>query len=60
LLHGVTPIKRLSEDAFRFTVVYYSLKQMWNCETVRGEVDALRDRRTKTEQKRAKERPQTR
>jgi len=59
LLHGVTPIKRLSEDAFRFTVVYYSLKQMWNCETVQGEVDALRDRRTKTEKKRVKERPKT-
>jgi hypothetical protein len=60
LLHGVTPIKRLAEDAFRFTVVYYSLKQMWNCETVQGEVDALRDRRTKTEQRRAKERAEPR
>lgn len=58
LLHGVTPIKRLSEDAFRFTVVYYSLKQMWNCDTVQNEVDALRERRTKIEQKRAKERPE--
>lgn len=57
LLHGVTPIKRLSEDAFRFTIVYYSLKQMWNCETVQGEVDALRARRTATERRRANERP---
>lgn len=55
LLHGVTPIRRLAEDAFRFTIVYYSLKQMWNCDTVRGEVDALRERRTKTEQRKAKE-----
>jgi hypothetical protein len=53
LLHGVTPIKRLAEDAFRFTIVYYSLKQMWNCETVKGEVDALRTRRTATERRRA-------
>lgn len=55
LLHGVTPIKRMSEEAFRFTVVYYSLKQMWNCETVQGEVDLLRERRTNTEQRRARE-----
>lgn len=60
LLHGVTPIKRLSEGAFRFTIVYYSLKQMWNCETVQGEVDALRERRTKTEQRRAKEKAEPR
>jgi hypothetical protein len=53
LLHGVTPIKRLAEDAFRFTIVYYSLKQMWNCETVKGEVDLLRSRRTAFERKRA-------
>jgi len=53
LLHGVTPIRRLSEDAFRFTIVYYSLKQMWNCDTVRGEVDALRERRTATERRKA-------
>lgn len=52
LLHGVTPIRRLAEDAFRYTIVYYSLKQMWNCETVKGEVDALRERRTKTEKSR--------
>lgn len=52
LLHGVTPIRRLSEDAFRFTIVYYSLKQMWNCETVKGEVDAMRERRTKAERAR--------
>jgi hypothetical protein len=53
LLHGVTPIKRLADDAFRFTIVYYSLKQMWNCETVKGEVDALRARRTATEKRKA-------
>lgn len=56
LLHGVTPIRRLSEDAFRFTIVYYSLKQMWNCETVRGEVDALRQRRTIAEKNRVSKR----
>jgi hypothetical protein len=53
LLHGVTPIHRHGEDSFRYTVVYYSLKQMWNCDTVRGEVDALRNRRSETERRRA-------
>lgn len=51
LLHGVTPIKRLADDAFRFTIVYYSLKQMWNCDTVRGEVDRLRTKRSEIERR---------
>lgn len=53
LLHGVTPIQRSGADSFRYTVVYYSLKQMWNCDTVRGEVDALRNRRSATERRKA-------
>jgi len=53
LLHGVTPIHRSGTDSFRYTVVYYSLKQMWNCDTVRGEVDALRERRSATERRKA-------
>lgn len=53
LLHGVTPIQRHGIDSFRYTVVYYSLKQMWNCDTVRGEVDALRERRSATERRKA-------
>jgi hypothetical protein len=31
LLHGVTPIGYLSEKAYRFTIVYYSLAKMWQC-----------------------------
>lgn len=58
LLHGVTPIRRLTADAFRYTIVYYSLKQMWNCESVRDEVDSLRARRTATEKRKAAERKQ--
>ena len=52
LLHGVTPIRKTAKDAFRYTIVYYSLKQMWNCDSVKGEIDALRERRTATERKR--------
>lgn len=55
LLHGVTPIKRHGVDSFRYTVVYYSLKQMWNCDTVRGEVDNLRNRRSITERRKAEQ-----
>jgi hypothetical protein len=31
LLHGVTPFVKTSPHAYRFTVVYYSLEQMWKC-----------------------------
>jgi hypothetical protein len=53
LLHGVTPIHRKANDSFRYTIVYYSLKQMWNCEGVSGEIDALRARRSAIEAKAA-------
>jgi hypothetical protein len=31
LLHGVTPFVKTSPQGYRFTVVYYSLEQMWRC-----------------------------
>ncbi len=31
LLHGVTPFRRSGPQGYRFTVVYYSLQQMWQC-----------------------------
>jgi len=31
LLHGVTPFAKTSPQGYRFTVVYYSLDQMWRC-----------------------------
>ncbi len=51
LLHGVTPMKKLSDESFRYTIVYYSLKQMWHCDTVTEEVAALRARRTEIERR---------
>ncbi len=30
-VHGVTPMVGTSEASYRFTVVFYSLVQMWNC-----------------------------
>lgn len=53
LLHGVTPIKKLKSDATRFTVVFYSLKQLWNCETNVDEISKLRARRAEYEFRKA-------
>lgn len=30
-VHGVTPMAGTSDKSYRFTVVFYSLVQMWNC-----------------------------
>lgn len=53
LVHGVTPIKKLAPDAHRFTVVYYSLQQMWNCEAITDEIARMRARRTDIERRKA-------
>tara|TARA_Y100000588_G_C14233890_1_gene916409 strand:- start:561 stop:1406 length:846 start_codon:yes stop_codon:yes gene_type:complete len=55
ILHGVTPIKRHHVDAMRYTVVYYSLKQMWKCETITDELIRIRKRRTEREKFGARE-----
>jgi hypothetical protein len=34
LIHGVTPIKKTSKKGYRYTLVYYSLQQMWKCEGI--------------------------
>lgn len=53
LLHGVTPIQKLSKDAKRFTIVYYSLKQMWNCKPIDEEIIEMRKRRDDIERRKA-------
>lgn len=53
LLHGVTPIKRTTPDAYRYTVVYYALKDMWKCEPVGVELERIRRLRTEREFRRA-------
>lgn len=52
ILHGVTPIKELSDEAYRYTVVYYSLRRMWDCLTVDDEVARIRKVKTERENKR--------
>lgn len=53
IMHGVTPIRKLSGDAYRYTIVYYSLKQMWNCLPLTEEVARIRNVKTGREVKRA-------
>lgn len=52
ILHGVTPIIKKRQDAVRYTVVYYSLKQMWSCESHRDEIERMRESRMKIENSR--------
>lgn len=54
ILHGVTPIFKKTKDAFRYTLVYYSLKQMWACDTIEDEIDRIRKIRTEIEKKMSK------
>lgn len=54
ILHGVTPIKYLDGDGYRYTVVYYSLEQMWKCEPLSGELARIRQVKTSRERNRAK------
>ena len=52
ILHGVTPFKLLSENAYRLSIVYYSLQQMWNCQPLNEELARIKDVRTELEKKR--------
>lgn len=52
IMHGVTPIKRLSTRSHRFTVVYYSMKQIWNCLPLNEELARIRKIKTEREEKR--------
>lgn len=52
ILHGVTPIIKKRPDSVRYTVVYYSLKQMWSCESNQNEIERMREMRMKIENSR--------
>lgn len=52
VLHGVTPIRKLSENAHRFTVVFYTLLQMWKCEPLTEEIARIRKVKTEREHRR--------
>jgi len=48
-LHGVTPIERVQDDGYRFTVVYYALRGMKDCATHAIEQELARQKRTARE-----------
>lgn len=52
ILHGVTPLSK-NEKGYRYSVVYYSLKQMWNCLPLTEEIIRAREVRNKRETKRS-------
>lgn len=54
ILHGVTPIKYVSEKPFRYSIVFYSLKGMWKCLTVDEELIRIRRKKTEREHNRLK------
>lgn len=42
VVHGVTPIQPTSNQSYRFTLVFYSLRNMWSCQTIGEELDRVR------------------
>jgi hypothetical protein len=52
ILHGVTPITKLNPDSRRFSIVYYSLRAMWDCSPLREEIARARNLRQEIETKR--------
>ena len=54
ITHGVTPITKLGKESYRYTVVYYSLQQMWHCLTQEEELERVRNRRVESEGRRAR------
>lgn len=49
ILHGVSPFFKTSKDAYRYTVVYYTLEQMWKCETITDELIRIRKKKKERE-----------
>lgn len=52
ILHGVTPIKRLRESSYRYSVVYYSLQQIKHCLPADEECKRIRSIKKNRENKR--------
>jgi hypothetical protein len=52
LLHGVSEINYRNEMGYRYSVVFYSLEQMWNCDPLDEEIARIRNVKTEREKKR--------
>lgn len=53
ILHGVSEIFYNNPSSYRYSVVYYSLEQMWKCEPLDLEIDRIRNVKTEREKNRA-------
>lgn len=53
ILHGVTPIKQLFPDSYRYSIVYYTLQQLWSCEPLSEEILRVRKTHLAMERRRA-------
>lgn len=49
ILHGVTPIKFFGQNAYRYSLVYYTLENFWKCDELTAEVVKIRNRRSQIE-----------
>jgi hypothetical protein len=52
LVHGVSPIEYEDDNSYRYSIVYYSLEQMWKCEPIGEEIKRIRVRKTIREKNR--------
>lgn len=54
IMHGVTPFKLESLDAYRYTLVYYTLRDMWSCKPINEEIARIRQVKFERELRRYK------
>jgi hypothetical protein len=52
ILHGVSPFRLIRRDGYRYSVVFYSLQQMWRCDPKVDSVRLAARRRTERERRR--------
>jgi len=54
LIHGVTPFTKTTPDGYRFSVVYYTMRQLWACLPFDQEIQRARESRTVVESRSAR------
>ena len=52
ILHGVSPFQLTTMNGYRFTIVYYTLQQMWKCQEITEEIARIKQRKTEREHRR--------
>lgn len=55
LVHGVTPMRLIQPDGYRYSIVYYALRGMKDCFTYAAGLEAGRRNRTKREEEMVKQ-----